>query len=83
MEQDIQYIAKQNKNIKGKTKIKKNGTYLGKQKVISWSPHFLMYHKKCPLYISAPESIKKFVYINQLRRFLKINFQKKLLILTK
>lgn len=35
IEQDVQYTWEPNKNIKSKTKIKKNGKYLGKQKVIS------------------------------------------------
>ena len=35
IEQDIQYTWEPNKNVRAKTKIKKNGRYLGKQKVIS------------------------------------------------
>ena len=35
IEQDIQYTWEPNKNVRTKTKIKKNGRYLGKQKVIS------------------------------------------------
>ena len=35
IEQNIQYTWEPNKNVQAKTKIKKNGTHLGKQKVIS------------------------------------------------
>jgi hypothetical protein len=35
IEQNIQYTWEHNKNVKAKTKIRKKGTYLGKQKVIS------------------------------------------------
>lgn len=35
IEQNIQYTWEPNKNVQAKTKIKKNGTYLGQQKVLS------------------------------------------------
>ena len=35
IEQNIQYTWEPNKNVQAKAKIKKNGTYLGKQKVVS------------------------------------------------